>query len=323
MHSSTDSSPSASPELKRREPELKRRGSPELKRQPSREETVLLPQHLHSSTSIAAESLHSSASIAESAWLNVWAGVGLLLILLGLLLGLLLFALVLVNFHSELRAEGGRPVVVHRSAGIVASARAALLGNSSAPGGKATLTLDGALDVDGDIKLWRRSVRLRLSSTAVGWWREVVERGCVGELHRWDSGNGFLQGRVHCPQASVSRSRYNGSRPSAQLRAPNGKRWTRVCSQPNCHRAVGRGRVAVWEAAGSKAAAAEFLIQTARPPSSLATDSDDESLAFGEVDASDAEAFDALDEVQDFPAHPDGTLESPLRVTISLGRGRR
>jgi len=55
-------------------------------------------------------------------------------------------------------------------------------------GEEVTLTVDAAVEVDGDITLWRRSLRLRLlpggsASEGAACLREAAGRSCVGELH--------------------------------------------------------------------------------------------------------------------------------------------
>jgi hypothetical protein len=48
----------------------------------------------------------------------------------------------------------------------------------------ATLKIEAAIDVDGDIKLWRRDVRIALKPEASDVWRDALARGCGGELYQ-------------------------------------------------------------------------------------------------------------------------------------------
>lgn len=76
------------------------------------------------------------------------------------------------------------------------------------------LRLEAALDVDGDLKVWRRDVRLRLlptepSRTRSGFfWSEAIQRGCGGELRlQQRSGGRVVRGLLHrCPDLPLPAS---------------------------------------------------------------------------------------------------------------------
>ena len=172
------------------------------------------------------------------------------------------------------------------------------------------LTLEAALDVDGDIQLWRRAVHVRVrGAAAVAWWRDAFDRGCSGELFGREVG--FVQGRLACP----------GGRQSPRL-AERGA--------GSAATDLGRGKV-WWAPAGAgDGGVAEFRIGTGASSSAareapLNGGGEEAARAvFGEVEAGDAASWEALDAVQALQTKPSegrGTsavqlLDPPLRITL-------
>lgn len=121
-----------------------------------------------------------------------------------------------------------------------------------------SLKLEAAVDVDGDIQLWRRTITLLMRSDApedsVALWHEAADRGCGGEL--FSISDHFVKGRLTCG-LHAGKSLAGGSRMPARctgLSDADGAP-SRGCSGS----AYERGMVA-W-LPGS--VGAEFLIQTA------------------------------------------------------------
>lgn len=76
-------------------------------------------------------------------------------------------------------------------------------GRLAAAGGVSgvTMALEAAIDEDGDIKLWRRELSVRLlgekaARAVAAFWREAAMEGCGGELYQ--RGNGMVHGRISC-----------------------------------------------------------------------------------------------------------------------------
>ena len=186
-----------------------------------------------------------------------------------------------------------------------------------------TLTVDAAVDVDGDVKVWRRSIHFRLlpehaeSSTTL--LHEAIERECAGELVA--STSRVLKGHLGC----------KGATPMLASLTPHAKGYSaavkRSATKP---RALTHGMVAWVQAAGSSP---ELVIYTASEalaaPEAAAHGLEPEHLAtFAEV--ADAASWEALAELRDaVPTKPppqgssaEGTLllfDPPPRMSVALG----
>ena len=183
--------------------------------------------------------------------------------------------------------------------------------------------MDAAVDVDGDVKVWRRSVHLRLlpehadSSTAL--LREAAERECAGELAA--STSRVLKGYIGC----------KGTVPVPPAPSPHAKASAVVTRRSAKPRALTHGMVA-W-VQSPRGSSPELVIYTASE-ALTATEAAARGLeaehvtAFAEV--ADAASWEALAELRDaMPTRSppqggssaDGLLlfDPPPRLSVALG----
>jgi hypothetical protein len=171
-----------------------------------------------------------------------------------------------------------------------------------------TLVLEAAIDVDGDVKVWRRAVRLHLradarDATTATFLKRVAAGGCGGELLRADE---RVHGRLTCG--------------GAQWPPPE----KRDCSGPAglLHRSC-RGRplprgVVGWRTR-AESTAPEFFIQMADTAGSGAPLIGDDGTLFADV--VDATSLTVLDELRTLPTRATSAgaiLDPQPRMTVTL-----
>jgi hypothetical protein len=149
-----------------------------------------------------------------------------------------------------------------------------------------TLTIEAAVDEDGDIKLWRRDVGLHAAEPEhSAFWRDALSKGCGGELFEKGAG-----GTVH--------ARLSG----CDVPPPNFLR-----SSPTTTHTLPRGAVA-WRPLG-RDSTRTFVLALADV--TLA----EEVVRFGELDTHSGTA--ALDELRAMAAAaPSAALDPPMRFTM-------
>ena len=287
----------------------------------SRPETPLLPRDVGHQSSSGFEA-HASSAITASTLVRLFLGTFCGLLLLALFLGLdtstISASVALLEPNTVGRAEEVRRAHATATATddpiMTSTPYGAPVGPVSG-GGEVYLRLETALDVDGDIKLWRRSLLLRVHPDPfASFWRAAAAKGCTGELYRRE--RGFLQGRITCAVGGALQPRPAARIPTACATTHH----LRGGGEPCAPLGIGRGKAA-W-AAGGNGGSAEFVLSTVSPGGGP----EGGSLAiFGEIGLSDAASWEVLEAIEGLPGKPptEGgptVLDPPLRMTVSLDR---
>lgn len=289
----------------------------------SRPETPLLPRDVG----------HQPASTLEGH--TSWAGPvpSIIRLLLGTICGLILLALFLgfdgstisVMIASLGQNTGGRAEEIRRAhttatvkgAATTSKSVGSPVGPANSGGGAVNLRLEAALDVDGDIKLWRKSLLLRVQPDPfASFWRGAATKGCTGELYRREQG--FIQGRISCAALEPH--------PAARISTACAHHHLRGGGEPCAPLSIGRGKAA-W-AAGANGASAEFVLSTAPPGSpqgGVAVGVGEGwglQAVFGEISLTDAASWEVMEAIEGLPVKPQAEgrpatlLDPPLRMTV-------